>query len=237
MRAMILAAGRGERMRPLSDTIPKPLLPVAGKPLVVHHLERLAAAGYREIVVNLAHLGHLIRDFLGDGSRYGVHVEYSVEGLTAKEALETAGGIVKALPLLGDGPFLVVNGDIWCDHPLDPPAMRDGDLAHLVLVDNPPHHPEGDFVLDGNRTRTAGSSRLTFAGIGWYRPELFTGLEPGRRPLAPVLLAAAANDRVSGEHWHGVWADVGTPETLNRMQVIYSKNIGTNPTVLYKRSS
>ena len=214
MRAMILAAGRGERMRPLSDSVPKPLLEVAGKPLIVHHLERLAAAGCREVVVNLAHLGLRIRDRLGDGGRFGVEIRYSVEGETAEEALETAGGIVKALPLLGDGPFLVVNADIFCDHPFTPPAMSPDTLAHLVLVDNPEHHPEGDFAFSDGRVCEAGSARLTFAGIGWYRAALFAGLPAGRLPLAPVLRSALCAGRVTGEHYRGMWYDIGTPERL-----------------------
>ncbi|MDD3519508.1 MAG: nucleotidyltransferase family protein [Chromatiales bacterium] len=209
-RAMILAAGRGERMRPLTDDRPKPLLEAGGRPLIEHHLERLRDAGYREIVVNLAHLGHMIREHLNDGSRLGLSITYSDEG----EALETGGGILRALPLLGDAPFLVINGDIWCDHPLTPPVFAEGDLAHLVLVDNPVHNPAGDFHLVDRRVCAHGEPRLTFSGIGWYRAELFEGCEPGRFPLAPLLRQAMADDRVSGEHHFGGWLDVGTPQRL-----------------------
>lgn len=210
MRAMILAAGRGERMRPLTDHTPKPLLKAGGRALIEHHLLRLATAGYGEVIINLAHLGEQIRDRLGDGARFGLAIRYSPEG----EALETGGGIRRALPLLGDDVFLAINGDIWCDHPLTPPPLAVGDLAHLVLVDNPPHHPAGDFVLDGGRVQDAGSPRLTFSGIGWYRPELFRDQADSRFPLAPLLRGAMAEDRVSGEHHRGRWMDVGTPERL-----------------------
>lgn len=207
---MILAAGRGERMRPLTDAIPKPLLPAGGRCLIEHHLEALAAAGIRDVVVNHAHLGAQIEAALGDGTAYGLRIRYSPEA----EALETGGGIFRALPLLGPGPFLVVNGDIWTDY--DPGRLRiaDTDLAHLVLVDNPPHHPAGDFVLAGGRVRPEGAPRLTFSGIGAYRPALFSGCTPGRFPLAPLLRAAMGRDAVGGEHFAGRWVDVGTPERL-----------------------
>ncbi len=209
---MILAAGRGERMRPLSDRTPKPLLPVAGTPLVVWHIERLARAGIHEIVINHAHLGEQIEALLDDGSAWGVAIRYSPE---PAGALETAGGIANALPLLGEAPFLVVNGDIWCDIDLAAlPTLAAHDLAHLVLVANPPHHPQGDFGLAAGRVCGA-PPRLTFAGIGLYRPELFAGLERGKpAKLAPLLQAAIAADRVSGQIHHGRWADVGTPERL-----------------------
>ena len=207
---MILAAGRGERMRPLTDTVPKPLLPAGGRRLIEHHLEALAAAGIRDVVVNHAHLGARIEAALGDGTAYGLRIRYSPEA----EALETGGGIFRALPLLGPGPFLVVNGDIWTDY--DPGRLRiaDADLAHLVLVDNPPHHPAGDFVLAGGRVQPEGTPRLTFSGIGAYRPALFSDCTPGRFPLAPLLRAAMARDAVGGEHFAGRWVDVGTPERL-----------------------
>ncbi|OBS10126.1 N-acetylmuramate alpha-1-phosphate uridylyltransferase MurU [Acidihalobacter prosperus] len=210
MRAMILAAGRGERMRPLTDTRPKPLLAAGGEPLIVHLLRRLAAAGYKEIVINLAYRGEMIREALGDGAAYGAHIAYSDEG---KTALETGGGLRRALPLLGDAPFLAVNADVWCDHPLYPHDPGD-DLAHLVLVDNPPQHPGGDFHLQGDRVDDAGESRLTFSGIGYYRPELFAGTPDDAFPLAPLLRRAMAAGRVGGEHHRGLWLDIGTPERL-----------------------
>ena len=208
--AMILAAGRGERMRPLTDRTPKPLLAAGDRPLIGHHLAALARAGVREVVINHAHLGAQVEAALGDGAAYGLHIRYSPE----ETALETGGGIVQALPLLGPDPFIVVNGDVWTDFALDRLRLADADLAHLVLVDNPAHHPAGDFVLDGDRVRAEGGPRLTFSGIGVYRPALFEGCSPGRFPLAPRLRAAMAAGRVSGEHHRGRWIDVGTPERL-----------------------
>lgn len=208
--AMILAAGRGERMRPLTDRTPKPLLAAGGRPLIGHHLAALARAGVREVVINHAHLGAQIEAALGDGAAYGLHIRYSRE----ETALETGGGIFQALPLLGPDPFIVVNGDVWTDITLDRLRLADADLAHLVLVDNPAHHPAGDFVLDGDRVRAEGGPRLTFSGIAVYRPALFEGCSPGRFPLAPLLRAAMAAGRVSGEHHRGRWIDVGTPERL-----------------------
>jgi N-acetyl-alpha-D-muramate 1-phosphate uridylyltransferase len=217
MRAIILAAGRGERMRPLTDTLPKPLLTVGGKSLLVRHIENLAAGGVRRIVINHAHLGALIEDRIGDGSALGVMIEYSREGT----ALETAGGIVLALPLLGDDPFLVVNGDIYCEVDFEPLVARGtimkskGAAAHLVLVDNPPHHPHGDFSLAGEAVGNEGGARLTFSGIGVYSARLFSGLAPGAKaPLAPLLRQAADAGAVTGEHFHGRWEDVGTPQRL-----------------------
>ena len=211
MRAMILAAGRGERMRPLTDDCPKPLLPVAGKPLIVHHLERLAECGFRELVINISYGADQIRTVLGDGSSFGLNIRYSLE---PPDALETGGGIARALPLLGEDPFLVVNGDIWCDHPLNQLRALDVRLAHLVLVDNPDHHAGGDFGL-ADETVTLpgpGAPTLTFAGIGVYRPELFHGVEELHFPLGPLLKAAARQELVTGEHYRGEWLDVGTPE-------------------------
>lgn len=207
---MILAAGRGERMRPLTDHTPKPLLRAGAHALIEYHILGLAQAGIRQIIINHAHLGDQIEQVLGDGHRYGVEIRYSAEG----EALETGGGIFRALSLLGDGPFVVVNGDVWTDYPFDQLPVPAG-LAHLVLVDNPPHHPAGDFVLmpDG-RVSDAVGPRLTFSGIGVYRQELFAACRPGRFPLAPLLRAAMAAGRVSGEHYRGGWVDVGTPERL-----------------------
>ncbi|WP_024327574.1 N-acetylmuramate alpha-1-phosphate uridylyltransferase MurU [Thioalkalivibrio sp. AKL19] len=214
MRAMILAAGRGERMRPLTDRCPKPLLPAGGRPLIGYTLDRLAAAGYQEVVINLAHLGDQIRTALGE-EQSGLTLRYSPE---PEGALETAGGIRQALALLGDEPFLVVNGDVWCDHPLTPPATMEAGverpLAHLVLVANPAHHAQGDFALDGERVRLEGGEPLTFSGIGWYDPALFRDLPPGRHALGPLLREAIADGRVTGECYRGDWRDIGTPERL-----------------------
>lgn len=213
---MILAAGRGERLKPLTDTTPKPLIEVGGKPLIVHHLERLAAAGIGEVVINLAWLGDRIAEYLGHGEAFGLKIRYSPE---RPEALETAGGIVEALPMLGDAPFLAISADVLCDYPFERlVGLEISDPAHLVLVDNPPHHREGDFVLDSGRVRAGGGRRLTYSGIARFDPTLFTGLSPGRRALRPVLEQAIAKDRVSGEHYTGRWADIGTPERLAKAQ-------------------
>jgi MurNAc alpha-1-phosphate uridylyltransferase len=211
---MLLAAGRGERMRPLTDEIPKPLLPVGGEPLIVHLIESLVAEGFREFVINHAWHGAMIEERLGDGGEYGASITYSPEG---GRALETGGGIRHALPLLGSDPFLAVNADIWTDFPFGnlPDALET--LAHLVLVENPPHHPEGDFTLEGTRVGTGDGQRLTFSGIGVYRPELFADLEQGRFPLAPILYRAIDDERVSGQQFTGEWWDVGTPERLARL--------------------
>lgn len=219
MRAMILAAGRGERMRPLTDHCPKPLLPVADKPLIVYHLKRLAAAGFRDIVINHAHLGEQLVAALGDGSAWGLSITWSPEPVGA---LETAGGIRQALPHLDDGndlPFLVINGDIYCAWPISSPSLATNDLAHLVLVDNPPQHPTGDFVLTGDRVVDKADTdvlpTLTFAGIGFYRPSLFKDLAVGQpAKLAPLLRSAMSQGQVSGTHYTGRWEDVGTPERL-----------------------
>ncbi|MDR2031440.1 MAG: nucleotidyltransferase family protein [Azoarcus sp.] len=218
MKAMILAAGRGERMRPLTDRCPKPLLVVGGKPLIVRHIERLAAAGITDIVINHAHLGHMLEAALGDGGALGVHIRWSPE---PPGALETAGGIRQAMQFLGDAPFIVINGDIFCDAALAPLAdiatrlSPGGDLAHLLLIDNPDHHPEGDFALKAGRVRDKEEPRLTFSGIAAYHPALFAHLEAGHPArLAPQLRAAMDVDRVSGEHYRGQWVDVGTPERL-----------------------
>jgi N-acetyl-alpha-D-muramate 1-phosphate uridylyltransferase len=231
---MILAAGRGERMRPLTDATPKPLLEVGGKPLIIWHLEWLRDAGFADIVINHAHLGERIEDQLGNGEAWGVRVAWSREG----EALETAGGIAQALPLLGERPFLVVNADIHTDydfsrlHPIVAAMKGDGRLAHLVLVDNPPHHPKGDFYLDEGSGRISespltprrplpGSGRaapLTFSGIGVYSPELFSGIRRGEKArLAPLLVRAMHAGAVTGEHHRGRWIDVGTPERLQAL--------------------
>jgi MurNAc alpha-1-phosphate uridylyltransferase len=221
MIAMILAAGRGERMRPLTDRVPKPLLEAGGRPLIVHLASALAAAGCRELVVNTAHLGEQFEAALGDGGSLGVRIRWSHEGT----ALETAGGIAFARPLLGCEPFLVANGDVWCDLAFGPfierarAALADPAIdAHLLLVDNPPHHPAGDFtLLDGRIVddAVAGGVRHTFAGIGVYRPGLFDGVPAGARaPLAPLLHAARARGALSGERHAGTWMDIGTPQRL-----------------------
>jgi N-acetyl-alpha-D-muramate 1-phosphate uridylyltransferase len=213
---MILAAGRGERMRPLTDREPKPLLRVWGKRLIEYHLEGLAAAGFREVVVNTAWLGDLIPAALGSGGQYGLAITYSHE---RPEALETGGGIFQALPLLGSAPFLLVNGDVWTD--IDFAALRrpppTGSLAHLVLVRNPPHHARGDFAIEphgpGWLSEVEGS-RHTYSGVGIYRPEFFAGCTPGRFPLLPLLRRAIAQRALSGELHQGRWYDIGTIERL-----------------------
>lgn len=218
MKAMILAAGRGERMRPLTDHTPKPLLEVGGKPLIVWHIERLVRAGITELVINHAHLGAQLETTLGDGSRYGAHIDYSAEGT----ALETAGGIAYALPLLGDAVFAVVNGDVYCDYDfsqLDLHATQmTNDMAHLIMVDNPPHHPNGDFALSAGRISHASYPLLTFSGIGLYRPELFATIVRGSKaPLAPLLREQIALGKVAGSHHRGTWVDVGTPQRLSEL--------------------
>jgi MurNAc alpha-1-phosphate uridylyltransferase len=213
MKAMILAAGRGERMRPLTDHTPKPLLEAGGKPLIVHHIEHLASAGFREIVINHAHLGERIEAALGDGSFWGIRIRYSPEA----RALETGGGIFKALPLLGPGPFLVVNGDIWTDLDFSRLHLREELLAHLVLVENPSHNPQGDFALVEHRVQSHGHPRYTFSGIGVYHPQLFRECTSGAFPLAPLLRRAMAPGQVSGELFGGIWSDVGTPERLQAL--------------------
>lgn len=216
MKAMILAAGRGERMRPLTDHTPKPLLKVGGKALIAWHLERLAAAGFRQVVINHAHLGRQIESQLGNGSHWGLSIEYSAEGT----ALETAGGIAKALPLLGSDPFLVVNGDIYAD--VDFTKMRHvlaaDKLAHLVLVDNPPQHAEGDFSLQHGQLSLAEDKRLTFSGIAVYRSQVFDSVVPGEAAkLAPLLQTLIKHGSASAEHHRGVWHDIGTPERLHAL--------------------
>lgn len=215
MRVMLLAAGRGERMRPLTDACPKPLLPVAGKPLIQWHLERLAAAGFTEVVINLSWLGEQIAAALGDGSRHGVHIAYSREPWPA---LETGGGIFNALPLLGNAPFLLVNGDVFTDVDFARLELAPGDLGQLVLVSNPAHHPRGDFWLDaaGRIVAEPGEApaRLTYSGIAVLSPALFAGAAPGRFPLLPWLERARAAGRLGGERHAGRWLDIGTPERL-----------------------
>ncbi len=198
-------------MRPLTDHVPKPLLRAGGKPLIAWHLERLAAAGVRDVVINHAHLGSQIEAAVGDGTAYGLRIRYSPEAA----ALETAGGIANALPLLGSAPFLVINGDIHCDMPLAPLLARTPRSAHLVLVDNPPHHTEGDFSLQGGLASSTGQPRLTFCGIGVYQPALFAAVPRGAKAkLAPLLVAAMDESRVGAEKYDGFWIDVGTPARL-----------------------
>jgi MurNAc alpha-1-phosphate uridylyltransferase len=221
VKAMILAAGRGERMRPLTDHTPKPLLRAGGHCLIEYHILALARAGITELVINHAHLGSQIEQALGDGSRYGVGISYSPEG--EGRALETGGGIFRALPLLGPEPFIVVNGDVYCDYPFENLLTVPGGLAHLVLVDNPPHHPQGDFVLSEGRVLDADGKRLTFSGIGLYRPELFEGCEAGAFPLAPLLRQAMARGQVTGEHYRGLWMDIGTPQRLQELDTLLSR--------------
>ncbi|MGZ5026502.1 MAG: N-acetylmuramate alpha-1-phosphate uridylyltransferase MurU [Methylobacter sp.] len=221
MKAMILAAGRGERMRPLTDHTPKPLLSAAGKPLIEHTIKQLVAAGFNDIVINHAHLGLQIEQHLGDGHQLGANISYSPEG---EQALETAGGIINALPLLGDEVFLVVNGDIATDFPFAELKNRTVDLAHLVLVDNPEHHPEGDFGLnDKGFLVTDSIEKLTFSGIGLYRPELFDNIAKGPSKLGPLLRQAIAGGRVSGQKTDGFWMDIGTPERLQELDFYYTQ--------------
>ncbi|MCW8274852.1 nucleotidyltransferase family protein [Pseudomonas sp. PCH199] len=218
MKAMILAAGKGERMRPLTLTTPKPLVRAGGVPLIEYHLRALAAAGFTEIVINHAWLGQQIEDYLGDGSRYGVSIQYSPEG----EPLETGGGIFRALPLLGDEAFVVVNGDIWTDYDFSVLHQPIVGLAHLVLVNNPVHHPAGDFqLIDGEvRDGQPGAATLTYSGIAVLHPQLFESCCAGAFKLAPLLRAAMANGQVSGERLNGLWVDVGTHERLAEVETL-----------------
>ena len=241
MKVMILAAGLGKRMLPLTEHTPKPLLPVAGKPLISHHLEHLQRAGFNQVVINTAHLGEQIEATLGDGEKFGLSIRYSHE----EQPLETAGGIIKALPLLGEQPFLVINGDVWSDLPLA--ALKscgrffeNNHLAHLVLVNNPPHHPEGDFILDAgnalggsddafllkNKALSSKSGAVekayTFSGISVLSPELFDGCPLGSLALAPLLRNAIEDGQVSGSLYQGSWCDVGTPKRLKELDQFLS---------------
>lgn len=228
MRAMILAAGRGERMRPLTDHTPKPLLPVGGQPLIVWHLQRLAAAGVREVVINHAHLGEQIETALGDGAAWGLRIRYSPE---PAGALETAGGIVQALPLLGDAPFFVLSGDVYvdCDYRalMDAASLADGATAFLWMVDNPPWHAGGDFALRDGRlfldedARNDRRDKLTYANLGVFSPAFFAGLRPGARlPLGPVFKQAIAAGRVRGARYTGLWDNLGTPQQLHALDTL-----------------
>lgn len=215
MRAMILAAGRGERLRPLTDHLPKPLIEVGGKPLIEFHIEALAAAGFSHVVINQGHLGDLLREALGDGDRWGITIHWSDE---QPQALETGGGIFKALPLLGPSPFLVVNGDVFTDYPLQRLRAVKCDWAHLLMVSNPPHNPNGDFSLQNARLRVDGPNKLTFSGIGVYHPRLFAGCQAGRFSVVPLLRRAMTEQLVTGECHDGVWDDVGTVERLEEIR-------------------
>jgi len=224
MKAMILAAGRGERMRPLTDVLPKPLLEVQGKALIVWHIERLAKNGFTTIVINIAHLGSQIPQFLGNGSRWGVKLLYSDE--QKEGALESAGGIKKALALLGDETFLVVNGDVFCAYEFDSSFELHDKLAHLVLVPNPKHNPDGDFSLLNNLVKN--DKKYTFSGIGYYSPKLFENVSLQKSPLAPLLREAIEKSQVSGEVFNKMWHDIGTPKRLEDINELY-KNF-TPPT-------
>jgi len=226
MKAMILAAGKGERLRPLTLHTPKPLVQAAGMPLIEYHVRALAAAGFRELLINHAWLGQQIEDYLGDGARFGLSIDYSAEG----EPLETGGGIFRALPRLGDQPFLVVNGDIFTDYPFAVLRRPLAGLAHLVLVDNPAHHPGGDFCLEQGRVHDARADQpsldwpcldrpcLTYSGIAVLSPRLFDGCQPGAFKLAPLLRRAMAAGQASGERYAGRWVDVGTHERLAEVE-------------------
>lgn len=218
MKAMILAAGRGERLSPLTDTTPKPLIEVAGKPLIVHHLERLRDAGYTHILINTSWLAEKIQEHLGDGGRYGVHIRYSYEG---PEPLETGGGIFKALPELGREPFLVVNGDVYTDFPFETlkHRLKQDDLAHLVMVPNPAHHPRGDFHLTTTgHLRPEGEPKLTYSGIGIYKADFFQGCRAGKFALLPLMQSAMAVEALSGESYAGRWTDIGHADNLRAYQ-------------------
>jgi N-acetyl-alpha-D-muramate 1-phosphate uridylyltransferase len=214
MKAMILAAGRGERMRPLTDATAKPLLRVGGRALIEHHILALAAAGVTELVINLAWHGAQIREFLDNGAKYGVIITYSEE---PEGALETGGGIQRALPLLGDAPFWLVNGDVYCAFDYPDRVLGAGRVGHLLLVPNPAHHPRGDFGLDGDDVVADAHRTFTYSGIALLDPALFAGSSPGRFPLAPMLVAAMSRGAISGEVYPGRWVDVGTPERLEAL--------------------
>ncbi len=223
MKVMLLAAGVGERMRPLTDHTPKPLLKVAGTPLIEHHIRRLAEAGFTELVINVAHFAEQIIAYCGDGSRWGVSIVYSPEA----KPLETAGGIINAMPLLGDKPFVVVNGDVWTDYPFAPLATQqlDGNEVHLVFVDNPPQHPLGDFSLDSSgqvRVKEQDVTGYTYAGLGLYSPTFFAGIAAGKLAMRPLLDKAILGGVVGGEYYSGEWVDVGTPQRLQDLDEMVS---------------
>ncbi len=222
MKCMLLAAGIGERLRPITDKIPKPLVKIAGKPLIEHHLENLKSAGFKEVIINLSHLGEMIENHLGDGSDFGLHIEYSYEGETP---LETAGGIIKALPKLGNQPFLVLNADIWCNHSLSFARLSNDKLAHLVLVDNPEHNADGDFAYEFGKIYNNGKNSLTYSGIGVYDPKLFKDLTAEKLALAPILRNAIEKQLISAEYFTGKWFDIGTPDRLEDADSYVSKVI------------
>lgn len=211
MIAMILAAGRGERMRPITEKLPKALIEVQGRSLIERHLDNLARAGFETVVINLGWLGDQIADRIGSGGTYGVNVIYSPEG---EDILETGGGIHRALPLFGNSPFLVINADVYTDVPLPPATLEEGDSAHLVLVPTPPYKPKGDFDLVAGRVHDTPEPKLTFSGVAVYRPQFFSNCSPGRFPLAPMLKEAARTGRLGGSLFNGMWEDVGTPDRL-----------------------
>jgi MurNAc alpha-1-phosphate uridylyltransferase len=226
MRAMILAAGRGERMRPLTDSAPKPLLRVGGKALIEYHIEALARAGVQDLVINLAWKGSLLREALGEGQRYGLRLHYSDEG---SEALETGGGVFKALALLGDSPFIVVSGDIWTDYPMRElfELPRGADMAHFVMVPNPSFHLRGDFSLQDGRITEAPAPRYTYANIGVFTAKFFSECEPGRFPLVPIMRRWIRENRVSGELYEGEWRNIGTPAQLAELDAfVRGKGVG-----------
>lgn len=229
---MILAAGRGERLRPLTDSLPKPLLQVGGKALIEYHLEHLAAAGFQDVVINQGHLGQMLPEHLGNGERWRLRIHWSLE---PPEALETGGGIVQALPFLGQGPFLVINGDVFTDYPLARLRAVKCDRAHLVLVPNPPHNPEGDFVLHGARIRNPASDSSdatchTFSGLAVYHPRLFAECEPGRYSVVPLLRKTVDDSLVTGELYRGQWMDIGNLERLQALRETLDAGSGTMQT-------
>jgi len=225
MKAMILAAGRGERMRPLTDATPKPLLTAAGRHLIEYHIDALVAAGITGIVINHAWLGAQIEASLGDGNRYGARIVYSPEG---DQALETGGGIVNALPLLGSEPFVVINGDVYTEYPLSMLKRQPNALAHIVLIPNPPHNVKGDFSLSEGYVSNTGSQMYTFSGISVYRPEFFAGCRNGIFPLAKLLRRAADAQQLTGEIYEGYWMDIGTPERLQQLDAHLTGNTGVS---------
>ena len=227
MKAMILAAGRGERMRPLTDTLPKPLLEVHNKPLIVWHIEKLARNGFKDIVINIAHLGYKIPELLGDGSKWGVNLHYSDEQECG--ALESAGGIKKALPLLGDETFLLVNADVYCEYEFDPAFALKDKMAHLILVPNPKHNPKGDFGLNNSDVLNEAEEMYTFSGISYYNPKIFDSIALQKIALAPLLREYASKMQVSGELFRKVWHDIGTPQRLKEINNDFTKTTRSTP--------
>lgn len=219
-QVMILAAGRGERMRPLTDKTPKPLLQVNGKAIIIYLIEALARAGYTELVINYAHLGDQIVNLLEDGKKWGVSITYSPE---TSGGLETGGGIFNALPLLKSDPFMIVNADIWTDFSFNNLNFYFSGLAHLILVNNPPQHPDGDFCLKDSAVSENGANKLTYSGIAILKHELFAGCKAGIFPLAPLFREAMVKGLVTGDHYQGIWQDIGTPE---RLQILNKKMSG-----------